>query len=118
MSEKVYISDVMAADLEAADVGGAGATAGQKLVDVPTGKKFYLTGIYGIATVNGTVIVFDSADGTDLANSNTMLPLYMTTTGDGLTDIVVGPFSNDVYIASDATSTASAGRVMAYGYLE
>ena len=36
----------------------------------------------------------------------------------GLTDIVVGPFSNDVYIASDGTSTASAGRVMAYGYLE
>jgi len=118
MVEKTVISDVMEADLAAADVGGAGATAGQKLVDVPAGKKFYLTAIYGVATVAGTVIVFDSEDGTDLANSNTMLPFYLSTNGDGATDFVIGPFSSDVYIASDNTVTAAAGRIVATGYLE
>lgn len=118
MVEKTVISDVMEAALEAADIGGATVTAGQKLVDVPTGKKFYLTGIYGVSTVAGTIIVFDSEDGTDLANSNTMLPFYLSTTGDGMTEIVIGPFSNDVYVASDATVTAAAGRIVATGYLE
>jgi len=118
MVEKTIISDVMAAALEAADIGGAGVAAGQVLVDVPAGKKFYLTEIYGVATVAGTVIIFDSEDGTDLANSNTMLPFYLSTTGDGATNFKIGPFSNDVYIASDNVVTAAAGRVVASGYLE
>lgn len=118
MVEKTVISDVMEAALEAADIGDDGVEAGQKLVDVPTGKKFYLTGIYGVATVAGTIIVFDSEDGTDLANSNTMLPFYLSTTGDGATEFVIGPFSNDVYVASDTTVTAAAGRIVATGYLE
>jgi len=118
MVEKTVISDVMAAALEAADIGGAGVEAGQKLVDVPTGKKFYLTGIYGVATVAGTIIVFDSEDGTDITNANTMLSLYISTTGDGMTELVIGPFSNDVYVASDTAVTAAAGRITAQGYLE
>ena len=112
------ISDVMAAALAAADVGGAGATAGQRLVDVPTGKKFYLTGIYGVPTAAGTIIVFDSADGTDISNANTMLAFYLSMTGDGGTGFVIGPFSNDVYVASDTVVTADAGRITATGYLE
>ena len=119
MVEKTVISDVMAAALEAADVGDAVAgQAGQLLVDVPTGKKFYLTAIYGVSTVAGTVIVFDSEDGTDLANTNTLLPFYLSTTGDGATNFVIGPFSSDVYIASDGVVTAAAGRIVATGYLE
>ena len=118
MVEKTVISDVMEAALEAADIGGGGVAAGQRLVDVPTGKKFYLTGIYGVATAAGTIIVFDSADGTDIDIDNTMMPLYISLTGDGAGGFILGPFSNDVYVASDTVVTAAAGRIVATGYLE
>jgi len=118
MVEKTVISDVMAAALENDDDGLAALTAGQILVDVPAGKKFYLTAIYGVATVAGTIIVFDSEAGIGLTNATTMLPFYLSTNGDGATDFVIGPFSNDVYVASDGAVTAAAGRIVATGYLE
>jgi len=117
MVEKTMISDVLTAALENDDEGIAGH-AGIMLVDVPTGKKFYLTGIYGVATLPGTIIVFDSATGVDIANTNTMLPFYLSATGDGATGFVIGPFSNDVYVATDTNVTAAAGRIVATGYLE
>ena len=118
MVEKTVISDVMAADLVLADVGGAGVTAGQLLVDVPTGKAFYLTGIYGITTAAGTVIIWDSADGTDLATVGASMSLYLSLTGDGAGGFVLGPFTNDVYIASDGVAEATAERITATGYVE
>lgn len=123
MVEKTVIRGVNAAALTNAMDGEAEGDAGTKVVDVPTGKKFYLTAIYGIAGVAGKVIIFDSANGYAASEAAvsalTKLRLYLSTNGDGVTDICLGPFSNDVYVASDKTATlAHIGDLTVCGYLE
>jgi len=107
--------------LAVGDDGTAG-TPGELVIDVPTGKKFYMTAIYGIATAPGTIHVFDSATGEDIdalgADSNVMMSLYITVNGDGGTGFVVGPFDSDVYVASDTAVTANEGEITIAGYLE
>jgi len=123
MVEKTMISGVNAAALTNAMDGEAVGDAGTKVVDVPTGKKFYLTAIYGISGVAGKVIIFDSATGYGAneaaVSALTKLRLYLSTNGDGATELCIGPFSNDVFVASDKTATlAHIGDLMISGYLE
>jgi len=122
MVEKTKISGVIADDLAVGDVGHGGAP-GIRVINVPTGKKFYITGVYGVAGTSGIATIFDSDDGdeTNLAavNAAAKLKLYISDSGDGITGIDIGPFSDDVYVASDGTLVITAAGDMAiWGYLE
>ena len=122
MAEKTVISGVISDALAVGDVGHGGAP-GIRVINVPAGKKFYMTGAYGVAGVSGMATIFDSdgGDETNLAavNAAAKLKLYISDSGDGITDIKVGPFSNDVYVSSDGTLViAAAGDMAIWGYLE
>jgi len=124
MVEKARVSGVNAEALAATHLGYvAVGDIGLKVIDVPAGKHFYLTDIYGVAGDAGQVVVFDSADGwfatEALLDAATKLRLYLSTVGDGITGICVGPFTNDVWIASDAAvTTTDIADITICGYLE
>ena len=122
MVEKTVISGVISEDLAAADVGQTDHP-GIRVIDVPAGKKFYMTGAYGVAGTSGKAIIFDSDGGDETnaagVNAAAKLKLYISDSGDGITDVVIGPFSDDVYVASDATLIiTAAGDLAIWGYLE
>jgi len=67
----------------------------------------WITGLYGIAGVAGTVRIYHSADPGTTARSaaNIDVSLYLSTTGDGLTGVKIGPITEDVWLTSDGTAT-------------
>lgn len=120
--EKTIISGVISEDLAAADVGETDHP-GIRVINVPAGKKFYMTGAYGLAHTAGMAIIMDSDGGDETnaagVNAAAKLKLYLSDKGDGITDVIIGPFSNDVYVASDGTLIITAAGDMAiWGYLE
>ena len=96
--------------LTAADVGDTLAHS-KALIGVGQAgdpSSVWITGVYGIAGVAGTVWIYHSAapGTTPRGVANIDLPLYISTTGDGLTDIKIGPITDDVWLTSDGTATA------------
>ena len=124
MAEKTMVSGVNAVALGAGHLGyTAVGDIGLKLIDIPAGQHFYLTGIYGVAGVAGQIVIFDSADGwfttEALLDAATKLRLHISVLGDGITDICIGPFTSDVWLGSDATATTTdIADVVVMGYLE
>lgn len=124
MTEKMRVSGVNAVALGTGHLGyDAVGDIGLQLIDVPAGKKFYLTEIYGVAGVAGQIVIFDSADGwfttEALLDAATKLRFYVGTTGDGATGFCIGPFTSDVWLASDATATTTdIADIAIAGYLE
>lgn len=114
-------SDVVATACAAGDSGATEALS-NLLIDVGDGSgplAVWLTGIYGIATVNGTAHLFESMDGAAFVayvagNARHMLSIYLTTTGDGIIfeNGGIGPITQDLWLASDATFTCNAGEVV------
>lgn len=95
--------------LTAADVGDS-LDHSKKLIDVGQSgdpQAVWITGVYGIAGVAGTVRIFhsDDPDTTPRAAANIDLSLYLSTTGDGLTEVKIGPITDDVWLSSDNTAT-------------
>lgn len=90
---------------------GADATThiGSKLVDVgdagdPRGIK--ILAVYGIATAAGKIVLYESADGEVDSDSDVVVPLYLSDTGSGLTELEgAGPINDDLYVAGDGTTT-------------
>ena len=108
-------------------VGMTGITAvgniGLELIDIPAGKHFYLTGIYGVATAVGQIVIFDSTAGweADAAALGLVAKLrfYLSLTGDGATGFVIGPFTSGVWLASDAAvTTGDIADIVVTGYYE
>jgi hypothetical protein len=124
MAEKTIVSGVNAVALGTGHLGYTlVGDIGLQLIDVPAGKNFYLTGIYGVAGVAGQIVIYDSEDGwfatEALLDAATKLRLYISTVGDGITDICIGPFTKDVWLGSDATATTTdIADIAVCGYLE
>lgn len=103
------VSVVLDTAITAADTGLAG-NAGILLVDVGGAgepARINITGIYGVAGVAGQVDLFQSpaATGEDKGTATMILPFYLSTTGDGMTDVRMGPITSDLYAGTDATFT-------------
>jgi len=95
--------------LTAADVGDT-LVHSIKLIDVGQSgdpSAAWITGLYGIAGVAGTVRIYHSAapGTTPRGAANIDVSLYLSTTGDGLTGVKIGPITEDVWLTSDGTAT-------------
>jgi hypothetical protein len=90
------VGDTLAHSIKMIDVGQVGDPA-----------AVWVTAFYGIAAVAGTVLLYHSAapGTTPRAATNIDLVLYLSTTGDGVTGIRVGPITSDFWLTSDATVT-------------
>jgi len=104
-----YGSTTNTVALTAADVGDTLAHS-KKMIDVGQAgdpASVYVTGFYGIAAVAGTVLLYHSAapGTTPRAATNIDLVLYVSTTGDGVTGIKIGPITEDFWLTSDSTAT-------------
>lgn len=116
-------SDVLETAIVAGDIGNIVGNA-NKIADVGGGSgpsAIWLTSIYGIATVAGTLHLFESPDNVSAAfvayvagNDRHMLSLYLSVTGDGITlpsGHGIGPITQDLWAISDGTLTANAGEI-------
>ena len=96
--------------LTAADIGDtlAHSKAMISVGQLGDPSAVWITGVYGIAAVAGTVLIYHSVSpaATPRAAANIDLSLYISTTGDGLTGIKIGPITDDVWLTSDATATS------------
>lgn len=86
------------------DVGGASGDP----------KQIYVTGIYGVATTAGIFHLFQSNTTTFVAfaagTAAHFLDVYISTTGDGITGLKLGPITEDLFLAA-ATAGCDAGAI-------
>lgn len=108
----VVIKEEKSANLETAidaEDDGDATHAGTKLVDVgnegdPT--AIWVTAVYARASVVGDLHLYQSDDGFDKVTAgNMILSMYVSLTGDGITQMKLGPITADLYACSDSTST-------------
>ena len=98
----------IAEPVEPADIGD---TEGHSVLAVSIGgegepKAIWIKSIYGVPDTTGGVLLLHhvTVSGTWIARatSNIDLALYMSTTGDGLTQVNIGPIEHDLYLSTDA----------------
>ena len=108
MVEKVAC---ITAALATSDDGGA-TTEADKLVDIgqeDEPKAIYRTGIYGVATAQGKLVLFEGGNTfAEVSDTNIKATIFITATGDGVTNVRIGPITDDLYVCGDGTLTAPA----------
>lgn len=104
-------SKVLATAVTTSSTGADTTThIGSKLVDVgdtgePRGIK--VLAVYGIATAAGKIVLYESTDGKVNNDIDVVVPLYLSDTGSGLTELegAGDPVNDDLYVAGDGTTT-------------
>lgn len=99
----------------AADIGDSAAHSDLAISVGGEGEPtaIWIKAIYGISITAGTLILYHSAapDTTARSTSNIDLAVYLSLTGDGITEMNIGPIEENVYLSSDATLVSSANRI-------
>lgn len=100
----------------ATDVGDTLAHS-DKIVDVGAsgdGQAIYITAVYGVATTAGVFHFFQTDDWDDdpftAGDANHMLDFYISLTGDGASNIKIGPITKDLFVAA-ASAGCDAGAI-------
>lgn len=98
---------------------GSTAQPGKKIVDVGVSgdpQMMYITAIYGISTTTGVFDFYSSAapstTGITRGGANHHMSIYISDTGDGITNVKIGPITNDLYVCSNDVDTAACGAGM------